>query len=131
MNMRRKIFQYYNLKYSLGKYFDENRIMEELNHPLRLAICMKECRPLILKVPFFRDADNGFLSQVVMILKLCYFLPGDMVIEKGTVGDLMFFIASGTLEVVVDVKTVATLNPGQFFGGNTILTQKLLSYLVI
>ncbi|KAJ3315142.1 hypothetical protein HDV04_004283 [Boothiomyces sp. JEL0838] len=116
MNMRRKIFQYYNLKYSLGKYFDENRIMEELNHPLRLAICMKECRPLILKVPFFRDADNGFLSQVVMILKLCYFLPGDMVIEKGTVGDLMFFIASGTLEVVVDVKPVATLNPGQFFG---------------
>ncbi|KAJ3324451.1 hypothetical protein HDV06_006862 [Boothiomyces sp. JEL0866] len=115
-NMKRKIFQYYNLKYSLGKYFDENRILEELNHPLRLSICMKECRPLILKVPFFRDADNGFLSQVVMILKLTYFLPGDMVIEKGTVGDLMFFIASGTLEVVVDVKPVAQLNPGQFFG---------------
>ncbi|KAJ3276216.1 hypothetical protein HDV01_005664 [Terramyces sp. JEL0728] len=116
VNLKQKIRHYYNLKYSLGKYFDENRILEELNHPLRLSICMKECRPLILKVPFFRDADNGFLSQVVMILKLTYFLPGDMVIEKGTVGDLMFFIASGTLEVVVDVKPIAQLNPGQFFG---------------
>jgi signal-transduction protein with cAMP-binding, CBS, and nucleotidyltransferase domain len=78
---------------------------------------MKECRPLILKVPFFKNADNGFLAQVVMILKLVYFLPGDVVIEKGTAGDLMYFIASGTLEVVIQGKPVAKMFPGQFFGG--------------
>ena len=36
-NTKRKILQYYQLKYSLGKYFDEKLILSELNHPLRLV----------------------------------------------------------------------------------------------
>ncbi|KAJ3334449.1 hypothetical protein HDU91_002727, partial [Kappamyces sp. JEL0680] len=67
-------------------------------------------------VPFFKGADPGFISQVVMILKPAHFLPDDLVIEKGTAGDLMFFIASGNLDVVIDGKTIGHLKPGQFFG---------------
>jgi CRP-like cAMP-binding protein len=77
---------------------------------------MRECRALIIQVPFFKGADNGFISQVVMILKPCHFLPDDLVIEKGTAGDFMFFIASGNLEVMVDNVAVVELTPGQFFG---------------
>jgi voltage-gated potassium channel len=78
---------------------------------------MRECRALIIQVPFFKGADNGFISQVVMILKPAHFLPDDLVIEKGTAADYMFFIASGNLEVLLDDKPVAELSPGQFFGG--------------
>jgi hypothetical protein len=34
-NLRTRILKYYHFKYSGGKYFDENRIMNELNQPLR------------------------------------------------------------------------------------------------
>ena len=78
---------------------------------------MRECRALVIQVPFFKGADNGFISQVVMILKPEHYLSGDVVIEKGTAGDLMFFIASGMLEVIMNDKVVAKLGPGQFFGG--------------
>jgi signal-transduction protein with cAMP-binding, CBS, and nucleotidyltransferase domain len=78
---------------------------------------MRECRALVLQVPFFKGADNGFISQVVMILKPAFYLAADIVIEGGTAGDLMFFIASGTLEVISNEKVVASLSPGQFFGG--------------
>jgi hypothetical protein len=37
-NLRNRILQYYQFKYSGGKYFDENRIMDELNQPLRQVI---------------------------------------------------------------------------------------------
>ncbi|KAJ3326815.1 hypothetical protein HDU91_004541, partial [Kappamyces sp. JEL0680] len=54
---------------------------------------------------------------VVMILRPVHFLPDDLVIEKGTAGDQMFFIAMGYLEVVIDGgKVVGQLGPGQFFG---------------
>ena len=33
--LRQRIMQYYHFKYSGGKFFDENRILSELNHPLR------------------------------------------------------------------------------------------------
>jgi CRP-like cAMP-binding protein len=71
----------------------------------------------VIQVPFFKGADNGFISQVVMILKPEHYLSGDIVIEKGSAGDLMFFIAHGSLEVIVNDKVVAKLGPGQFFGG--------------
>jgi CRP-like cAMP-binding protein len=116
-NLKKKILDYYQLKYSRGKYFDESKILAELNHPLRLSIYMRECRALIIQVPFFKGASSGFISQVVMILRPVHFLPEDLVIEKGTAGDQMFFIATGYLEVVIDGgKVVGQLGPGQFFG---------------
>jgi hypothetical protein len=35
--LKKKILDYYQLKYSKGKYFDESKILAELNHPLRLV----------------------------------------------------------------------------------------------
>ena len=51
-----------------------------------------------------------------MSLKPVHFLPGDIIIEAGTIGEEMFFISSGTVEVDVDGKIISVLNPGQFFG---------------
>jgi hypothetical protein len=34
-NLRNRVLEYYQYKYSGGKFFDEKRIMTELNNPLR------------------------------------------------------------------------------------------------
>jgi hypothetical protein len=116
-DIQQRILQYYHFKYAKGKYFDEAKILGELSQPLRVSISMRECRPLIVRVPFFKDADHSFITQVVTILKVNHFLPDDFIIEQGTTGDQMFFIESGSVEVIVDGKAVAVLQPGQFFGG--------------
>jgi len=36
-NLKKRIFAYYQLKYSRGKYFDEAKILAEMNEPLRLV----------------------------------------------------------------------------------------------
>eukprot|EP00842_Homolaphlyctis_polyrhiza_P000617 jgi/Hompol1/1556/HPOL_005632-RA len=87
-DIKKRILEYYRFKYAHGKLFDETSILAELNPPLR------QCQSLIYKVPFFKDADRHFITQVVMILRVCHYLPGDFVIEEGTIGDQMFFIAS-------------------------------------
>jgi CRP-like cAMP-binding protein len=115
-NLRNRIIKYYQFKYARGKYFDENRILEELNQPLRQYIALRECQDLIVKVPFFKDADKYFITQVVMILKVNHYLPGDYIIEEGTSGDHMYFIASGTVEAIVNGVVRAKLSPGLFFG---------------
>ena len=79
---------------------------------------MHNCKNLILKVPFFRDGDNSFISQIVLALEINHFLAGDVVIEMGSTGDEMYFISSGICEVVSGGNVVATLSPGSFFGGN-------------
>ncbi|KAJ3325256.1 hypothetical protein HDV06_005013 [Boothiomyces sp. JEL0866] len=115
-HLKDRIVKYYQFKYSDGKYFDENRILMELNQPLKQYIALRECQDLIVKVPFFKDGDKFFIAQVVMILKVNYYLPGDYVIEEGTTGDQMYFIASGTVEAIVNGVARAKLSPGSFFG---------------
>nr|KAJ3408582.1 anaphase-promoting complex subunit Hcn1 [Polyrhizophydium stewartii] len=77
---------------------------------------MQECQSLILKVPFFKDADHFFITQVVMILHVTHYMPGDYVIEEGNIGDNMFFIASDTLEVIVGGIVRTKITSGDFFG---------------
>lgn len=146
-NLRTRILEYYQYKYDGGKYFDEKKIMTELNSPLRQVCClpasclmfsqpfepainqsilMHNCKNLILKVPFFRDGDNSFISQVVLALEVNHFLPQDTVIEIGSSGDEMYFIASGICEVISGGVVRARLTSGSFFGGT--FTRNFLSF---
>lgn len=54
-----------------------------------------------------------------MILKVHHYLPGDYIIEEGTYGDHMYFIATGSVEAIVNGVARAKLSPGSFFGGNS------------
>ncbi|KAJ3272741.1 hypothetical protein HDV01_005269 [Terramyces sp. JEL0728] len=114
--LKHKILHLYNLKYINSKYFDEERIFQELNQPLKLSIYLRECAPLIRQVPFFKSSEKGFISNLVTMLKPIHFLKDDIVIEKGSVGAQMFFISSGYLEVTLNGRVLGKLSPGQYFG---------------
>ncbi|KAJ3321174.1 Potassium voltage-gated channel sub H member 7 [Boothiomyces sp. JEL0866] len=114
--LKNKILHFYSLKYTNNKYFDEERIFQELNQPLKLSIYLRECAPLIRQVPFFKSSEKGFISNLVMMLKPVHFLKDDIVIEKGSVGTQMFFISSGYLEVNLNGRVLGKLSPGQYFG---------------
>jgi CRP-like cAMP-binding protein len=120
-DVHERIIKYFRFKYSQGKYFDQDRILGELNEPLRVAISMRECRSLIMSVPFFKDADQQFVSQVVTLLRIHHYLEDDLILERDTTGDQMFFIETGHVEVVLRGKTVAVLGPGDYFGEISLL----------
>jgi signal-transduction protein with cAMP-binding, CBS, and nucleotidyltransferase domain len=81
-----------------------------------------------MQVPFFKDAERSFITQVVTVLKICHFLPEDIIIEQGSAGDNMYFIESGVVDVSVQGKTVANLHAGQFFGGLYLLMRNMHAF---
>ena len=115
-DLKEQILQYYHFKYSQSKYFDEDHIFDELNEPLCQKISLLERELLIKSVPFLKDADRHFINQLVTKMKLKHFLTGDVVIDEGSSGEEMFFIASGSVEVITGGQVRATLDTGLFFG---------------
>ena len=115
-DIKRRILAYYHLKYDKGKYFSESKIIDELNPPLRRHLALQDCEEIVLKVPFFKEADSFFISQIVLILKLEHYLPGDLIIQEGDYGDSMYFIQMGTVEVIVGGVSRAQMQQGWFFG---------------
>ncbi|KAJ3070728.1 hypothetical protein HDU98_006249 [Podochytrium sp. JEL0797] len=117
---RRKLLKYYELKYR-GKFFEENTLLSEMNDSLRMEIATQNCRELISKVSFLRreqhdGRDELFIGRIAIALTACFFVPGDIIITQGELGNEMYFIMSGQVHVIAGGKRVAVFKEGAFFG---------------
>jgi len=136
--------------------FDEDAILSELSERLRLVtkllkrffknlklnkliilnqqdIINYNCRSLVSSVPFFANADQNFVSDVVTKLRFEVFQPSDFIIREGTIGTKMYFIQEGIVDIIkTNNEVMTTLSDGSYFGGNkrrifNLLLQTLLA----
>lgn len=121
-NVRERITDYYEHKYSQKRLFNELEILSEVSKPLRDDIVNHNCRDLIECVPFLREGGPDFITQVTNSLTFDVYLAGDVIIKEGTFGDEMFFIRNGSVDVVASGQYVTTLVEGDYFGEITMLT---------
>ncbi|KAJ3236577.1 hypothetical protein HDU78_004520 [Chytriomyces hyalinus] len=117
---RRKIMKYYEIKYR-GKFFEERDLLADMNDSLRMEISVHNCRQLISKVNFLRreagdGRDDVFAGRLATALTAEYFVPGDLIINAGDVGNEMYFILTGTVGIYVNGVRVGKLADGAFFG---------------
>ncbi|KAE8752001.1 hypothetical protein FOCC_FOCC001164, partial [Frankliniella occidentalis] len=120
--MRQRITEYFEHRYQ-GKFFDEEAILGELSEKLREDVINYNCRSLVASVPFFANADGNFVSDVVTKLRYEVFQPGDIIIKEGTIGNKMYFIQEGIVDIVMLNGDVATsLSDGSYFGEICLLT---------
>ena len=71
---------------------------------------------LIRKLPIFDNIDPACLQEVTQKLKVKKFGQGQSVIRAGEVGESMYFINAGLVEVLVNDQRVDQLTTGDFFG---------------
>lgn len=82
--------------------------------PPRLDLTLTP-RDLLDRVPLFAGLDGNQRRMVVRRLRTRFTTPGEVILQKGTRGTEMFFIASGAFEVESRPENV-TLGTGDFFG---------------
>jgi len=75
---------------------------------------------MVAHVPLFSRLDAPSIAGLVSILKARTVTPGTVIVRKGDRGDAMYFIASGTVQVVTETGT-ALLGEGDFFGEMALL----------
>lgn len=118
VNLRKRVESYFAYQWKTRRGFDESAVLAELPDMVRRDVEMELRKDIVAKVPIFRGADDRMIREVVTELKPCVAMPGEMLIQRGEIGDSMFFIATGSVEVLGPDRTapVATLNEGSFFG---------------
>lgn len=78
---------------------------------------------LIEQVPFFRHASHEFLRDIIPRLDARQFAPGEGLVHEGDVGDEMYFLTKGQVEVLRGdpAERLTILREGSFFGELAIL----------
>jgi voltage-gated potassium channel len=85
---------------------------------------------LVSKVPFFQALDSAAIANITHLLRRLEVPAGISIIRRGRVGDCMYFIADG--EVEVDVKpTPVRLGTGSFFGELALLGDSIRTATVV
>lgn len=76
---------------------------------------------LVAKVPFFHTLGAAVIAEVARILRPREYPAGSTIMRRGEVGDCMYFVVDGEVEIEVHPNPVL-LGPGTFFGEAALLT---------
>src|SRR6266536_2743588 len=75
------------------------------------------------RVPFFAGLSAEDADNVFQVGQRVSFQPGDVIVEKGQMGDAMYLMLAGTAEVDVGGR-FHTLKQGDFFGEMALIAAK-------
>jgi CRP-like cAMP-binding protein len=76
---------------------------------------------LLAAAPLLAGVDAEGLASVAARVVEVEFDSGQVIARQGDVGTGFFIVASGSVRVVRDGETIATLGPGEFFGELSVL----------
>ena len=116
-----RVKNYYNYLWETRQGITNVDFMLTLPHTLRLEISLYLNKGILEKVTLFRGMDEVFIHEVIQELEPLVFLPGDFVIRQGEFGDCMYFLSTGSVEVLVNDKQVAILAEGSPFGETSLI----------
>lgn len=116
--MEAKVRNYYNYLWDSRRGSVDADILHDLPDNLKIDISLFLNRNILEKVPMFKEANEHLIRRIVVALQPAIYLPGDYIFKKGDIGEKMFFISKGEVEVVAEDNTTvyATLTEGNFFG---------------
>ena len=86
---------------------------------------------LLRRHPLFVRLDREQLVRFARAGELEAFKPGEDVVVEGTLGDAMYLILTGSCEVQKGGRTLATLQPGEFFGEMSLVEPATRSATVV
>ncbi len=118
------VFNYYNHLYTKRLSDNDTKIISELPQALKAELQVYMNMKLIRNLPVFKYCTQACLKEVASALEQKFYGPGDTIIRIGDVGEEMFVIGHGVVDVILeDGSVVAQLHEGQFFGEAALLKE--------
>jgi CRP-like cAMP-binding protein len=88
---------------------------------LQTDISLHLTKDLLSQVSFFRGAPLACLSFIAKQLRPLAVPPGERIVTEGEVGETMYFLMRGLLEVTSGLRVVSLLDEGAVFGEMALL----------
>ncbi|XP_039820792.1 potassium channel KOR2-like isoform X2 [Panicum virgatum] len=100
--------------------YTKDRVVDHIPVAVRSKLSQTLYLDMVSKVRLFNGCSEDFLSQIVVKLHEEFFLPGEVILEQGTVVDQIYIVVHGCLEEVATGE-----------GGSEEIISELLPYDIV
>eukprot|EP00924_Labyrinthula_sp_SR-Ha-C_P006020 snap_masked-scaffold_14-processed-gene-11.42-mRNA-1 protein AED:1.00 eAED:1.00 QI:0/0/0/0/1/1/3/0/1867 len=116
--LKSKISEFYEYLWSRQRGVDEANILQDMPKPLRMAVQEYVNGKIIGDIEFFQVSSSEFVKNLLAILSPNVYVPGDILIVAGELGEDMFLLEKGAVRICsFDLTlTYAVLTKGDYFG---------------
>ncbi|XP_048582383.1 cGMP-gated cation channel alpha-1 isoform X2 [Nematostella vectensis] len=125
-DLQRRVLMWYDYSWARGRIGSGGGDLNSLTllpDKLKTEIALHVNLETLRKVTFLQKCQPEFLHDLVLMMKLRIFTPGDFICRKGEVAREMYVIIDGKIEVVGEVgQVLKVLSGGDFFGEIGILS---------
>ena len=124
--VKRKLLGYHELLFAVNRGHDIPAITSMFPLSVQEEVFADLHERALRRVPMFHlpDCDDSFFRNLVRHLQVNVLLDGDFIFRQNEVGDRMYFIKTGFIQVGTPDKQVifASKGPGSFFGEFTLFS---------
>ncbi|XP_037111716.1 potassium voltage-gated channel subfamily H member 6a isoform X1 [Syngnathus acus] len=114
--LRQRLEEYFQHAWSYTNGIDMNAVLKGFPECLQADICLHLNRTLMQQCKAFRGANKGCLRALAIRFKTTHAPPGDTLVHSGDILTALYFISSGSIEILRDDMVVAILGKNDIFG---------------
>ena len=128
--LRGEIFEFYEYLFSCNvNSLKESDVLSELPQSLQIKLNLEVNRQVVNSVPLFYDCSEEVLASVIEQLYQIVMLPGEYACEQGDVGEEMFFIVRGRIQIIYESSDgnrteLVIRKDGEFFGETALINNQ-------
>jgi hypothetical protein len=123
-DLQKKVFGFYRHMIGQNIHEEEEKILAELPNALKQQIEVYMTLKPLSRIAFFADCSKHCLHDVAQKLTKVFFAPGEKIISKGDIGQEMYVIGHGRVDIHDGENHITTLNEGQCFGEMALLGEE-------
>ncbi|XP_062302066.1 potassium voltage-gated channel subfamily H member 8 [Osmerus eperlanus] len=107
-SLKQRMLEYFQTTWSVNNGIDSNELLKDFPDELRSDITM-HLNKEILELSLFASASRGCLRSLSLHIKTTFCAPGEYLLRQGDALQAIFFVCSGSMEVLKDGMVLAIL----------------------
>ncbi|XP_023282428.1 potassium voltage-gated channel subfamily H member 8 [Seriola lalandi dorsalis] len=124
-SLKQRMLEYFQTTWSVNNGIDCNELLKDFPDELRSDITM-HLNKEILELSLFASASRGCLRSLSLHIKTSFCAPGEYLLRQGDALQAIFFVCSGSMEVLKDGMVLAILGKGDLIGANLSLDDRVI-----
>nr|DBA19995.1 TPA: hypothetical protein GDO54_015737 [Pyxicephalus adspersus] len=123
--LKQRMLECFQTTWSVNNGIDANELLRDFPDELRADIAM-HLNKEILQLPIFESASRGCLRSLSLSIKTSFCAPGEYLIRQGDALQAIYFVCSGSMEVLKDNTVLAILGKGDLIGSDNLNKNRVI-----